>query len=241
MAFDLALRRQNNLNLTLVSGDSDSLGWGTSSLDSRAKTQLTTFAKRVNTLNRMISDWYHANKTNPAAGPFANRWINWRNRAYGYIKAYTPALAARFLGETPPKERQLLSFYSDWRKISGTRPISVAEQKARAARATFSPTPAPVAKAPPPKKLQIRTPKSRQTPRPASPTPSPFTSSAPLPPPVEPEQPGKGRLALIGGAIAAALGGAFLLTRQSRSSPRAPRSSVGPSVPRPARVMGAVG
>jgi hypothetical protein len=246
MAFDLALRRQNNLNLTFVSGDSDSLGRGTPSLDSQAKTQLAAFAKRVNTLNKTISDWYHANKTNPAAGPFANRWINWRNQAYGYIKAYTPALAARFLGETPPKEKQLLSFYSDWMKISGTRPISVAEQKARAARAASSPAPAPTvkpsaAKAPPPKKLQIRTPKSKATPRPASPTPSPFTSSAPLPPPIEPEQPGKGRLALIGGAIAAALGGAFLLTRQSQSSPRAPRSSAGPSAPRPARAMGAVG
>lgn len=240
MAFDLALRRQNNLNLTLVSGD-DSLGRGTPSLDSQARAQLSAFAKRVDILNKTISDWYHQNKTNPAAGPFANRWINWRDQAYGYIKAYTPALAARFLKETPPKEKRLLSFYSDWMKISGTRPISVAEQRARAARAASSPAPIPTAKAPPPKKPQIRTLRSRQPPRPASPAPSPFTSTAPLPPPVTPEQPGKGRLALIGGAIAAALGGAFLLTRKPQSGARTPRPSGGPSSPRPARAMEAVG
>jgi hypothetical protein len=233
MAFDLALRKQNSLNLTLVSGDDDSLGRGTPSLDSQAKTQLEAFAKRVNTLNKTISDWYHQNKTNPAAAPFANRWTKWRNQAYGYIKAYSPSLAARFLKETPPKEKQLLEFYSDWRKISGTRPRPAGSPPPTA------PAPAPTSKAPPPKKPLIRTHKSKQTPRPASPAPRPLVSPAPLPDPLPPEQPGKGKLALIGGAIAAALGGAFLLTRGSKTRAKSPSAVA--SAPRPARAMAAVG
>lgn len=236
MAFDLALRRQNNLNLTLVSGDSD-LGRGTPSLDSQAKTQLAAFAKRVNTLNKTISDWYNQNKTNPAAPVLANRWMKWRDQAYGYIKAYSPKLASRFLKETPPKEKQLLQFYSDWMKISGTRPRPAGSPAPAPSAAAPSPSP----KAPPPKRPAIRTLRSKTTPRPASPAPSAFSTSAPLPPPIEAEQPGKGRLALIGGAIAAALGGAFLLTRGQKPSPRARSSSAVASEPRPARAMAAVG
>lgn len=237
MAFDLALRRQNNLNLTLVSGDSDSLGQGTPSLDSQAKTQLAAFAKRVNTLNKTISDWYNQNKKNPAAPILANRWVKWRNQAYGYIKAYSPSLASRFLKETPPKEKQLIQFYSDWMKVSGTRPRPAGSPAPAPSAAAPSPSP----KAPPPKKPAIRTLRSKQPLRPASPAPSAFSTSAPLPSPLPPEEPGKGRLALIGGAIAAALGGAFLLTRGKTTSPRARSSSASPSEPRPARAMGAVG
>jgi hypothetical protein len=231
MAYDLILRKQNTLNLSFLSSLSgDDLGRGTASLDTQARAQLAAFSKRLATLNKTISEWYAQNKSNPAANPFVNRFIAWRDQAYGYIRAYAPKLAGRFLKETPPKEQQLLALYSQWRMISG-----VAAQSRSQAQASQSATPAasPMPPAPPPaqNKPSIRTARSKaRTSSPSTqanqaPPPAFSSPSSPSPALSQPEPSGPGRIALIAGAAVAAIGGGYLLAKSASGKSSRPRAA----------------
>lgn len=134
MAYDLILK-PNTLNLSQVSGPGPyGPAQGPAQRPSQrpdrdhdtAYPQLQDFTRRLNTFNRTLSAWYAQNSSNPAAKNLANTFTAFRDKAYGYIKAYTPGLSTRFLVETPPKELELQAFYKRFLAVSGIAPGQLA-------------------------------------------------------------------------------------------------------------------
>jgi len=216
MAHDLILK-PNSLNLTQVGQGGQRPGMAT--YDQDARRQLSAFASRLNNFNKTLSAYYQKNASVPAVKSLATVFVKFRDDSFNYIRAYTPALAPRFLRETLPKDAELLGFYKRFLLITKLSPQSTTQTSSTQPPTSQAPSPTPFGTPMPPALSpeagtpRLRTPRSKV--RSSAPSPSPEGAMPRAQAPVEVSE-GVNKGLLVAGGLAA-LGGVFLLVKKAPS------------------------